>query len=169
MRLRNELKVRSTGGGPVDRSLRRLGQLLVVMGALLGAITGVAVALIVENAGTSSAVAALGREGAAVLAASPPSSQSPTSWAAGSEGPADGSDSSATQHAEAADRASQGDGKDDKNGEGRQGQTRPRQGQGQGQGQVIWTLSTQRHNTNDGHRRPSIRVGPKPSNEGVFH
>jgi hypothetical protein len=114
----NELKVRSTVDH-VDRSLRRLGKLLVVMGALLGAITGVAVALIVENAGTSRAVAALGREGAAVLAASPPSSQHPTSWAAGSEGAADGRDSSATQHAESADRADQRDGKDDKNGEGR--------------------------------------------------
>ena len=58
----------------MDRSLRRLGQLLVVMGALLGAVLGVALALIVEHAETSRAVAALGRERAAVLAASPPSS-----------------------------------------------------------------------------------------------
>jgi hypothetical protein len=43
---------------PVDRSLRRLGQLLVVMGALLGAGLGVALALLVENAETSRAVAA---------------------------------------------------------------------------------------------------------------
>jgi hypothetical protein len=40
----------------VDRSLRRLGQLLVVMAALLGAVLGVSLALIVENAETSRAV-----------------------------------------------------------------------------------------------------------------
>jgi hypothetical protein len=42
------------------------------MGALLGAVLGVSLALIVENAETSSAVAGLERERAAVLTASPP-------------------------------------------------------------------------------------------------
>jgi hypothetical protein len=101
----------------VDRSLRRLGQLLVVMGVLLGAGIGVSLALLVENAETSRAVGAPGGERAAVLAASPPSSQPRASRAAGSQDSADGSDS--TQRAEAADRANQRVGKADKKGESR--------------------------------------------------
>jgi hypothetical protein len=46
----------------VDRSLRRFGQLLIVTGALLGAVLGVALALIVNNAATSGAVATSGRK-----------------------------------------------------------------------------------------------------------
>ena len=103
----------------MDRSLRRLGQLLVVMGALLGAVLGVSLALLVEHAETSRAVGAPGRERAAVLAVSPPSSQPPASRAASSQDAADGSDSSGTQRAEAADRANQRAGKADKNGESR--------------------------------------------------
>jgi hypothetical protein len=103
----------------VDRSLRRLGQLLVVMGALLGAVLGVSLALIVENAETSRAVAALGRERAAVLAASPPSSEPPASRAARSQDPADGSDSSGNQRAQSAGRADQRAGEADKNRESR--------------------------------------------------
>ena len=57
----------------MDRSLRRLGQLLVVMGAVLGAVLGVSLALIVEHAENSKAVAGFGRERAAVLAATSPS------------------------------------------------------------------------------------------------
>jgi hypothetical protein len=53
----------------VDQSLRRLGQLLIVMVALLGVVLGVSLALLVENAETSRAVGAPGRERAAVLAA----------------------------------------------------------------------------------------------------
>jgi hypothetical protein len=74
------------------------------MGALLGAIIGVALALIVENAQTSSAVVASGRERAAVLAASPSSSQPPASPAAGSGNRTDGNDSAGNQRAESADR-----------------------------------------------------------------
>ena len=44
----------------MDRSLRDLGQILVVMGALLGAVLGVGLALIVENADTSGTVVASG-------------------------------------------------------------------------------------------------------------
>ena len=102
----------------MDRSLRRLGQLLVVMGALLGAVLGVSLALIVENAETSRAVAGPGRERAAVLAASP--------RAANPEHPGRpvprirrGSDPSDNQRAVAAGRADQRDGKADKNGESR--------------------------------------------------
>ena len=103
----------------MDRSLRRLGQLLVVMAALLGAVLGVALALIMENAETSRAVGAPGREPTAVLAVSPPSSRPPASRAAGSQVSADGSDSFGTQRAEAADRANQRAGKADKKGESR--------------------------------------------------
>ena len=102
----------------MDRSLRRLGQLLVVMGALLGAVLGVSLALIVENAETSRAVAALGRERAAVLAASPLNTPA-ASRAASSQDPADGSDSSGDQRAQLAGRADQRAGKADKNRESR--------------------------------------------------
>ena len=100
----------------MDRSLRRLGQLLVVMGALLGAVLGVSLALIVENAETSSTVAGSGAERAAVLAASPPSSQPPASRAASTQ---DGSDPSDNQPAVSAGRADQRDGKADMNSESR--------------------------------------------------
>ncbi len=103
----------------MDRSLRRLGQLLVVMAALLGAVLGVSLALLVDNAETSRAVGAPGGERAAVLAASPPSSRPPASRAASSQDSVDGSDSSGTQREEAADRANQRAGKADKNGESR--------------------------------------------------
>ena len=103
----------------MDRSFRRLGQLLVVMGALLGAVLGVALALIVENAETSRAVAALGRLRAAVRAASSPSSEPPASRAARSQDPADGSDSPGNQRAQSAGRADHRAGKTDKKGEWR--------------------------------------------------
>jgi hypothetical protein len=103
----------------VDRSLRRLGQRLVVMGALLGAVTGVALALIMEDGEPSRGVAAPGRERAAMLAASPPSSHPPASRAASSEDPADGNDSLGSQRAESVGRADQRDGTVEKNGEGR--------------------------------------------------
>ena len=44
----------------MDRSLRHLGQLLVVMGALLGAALRIALALVVGNATTSGAMLASG-------------------------------------------------------------------------------------------------------------
>jgi hypothetical protein len=89
------------------------------MAALLGAVLGVSLALIVENAETSRVVGAPGRERAAVLAVSPPSSRPPASRAASSQDAADGSDFSGTQRAEAADRANQRAGKADKKGESR--------------------------------------------------
>jgi hypothetical protein len=105
---------RSTSEALLDRSLRRLGQLLVVMGALLGAVLGVSLALVVDNAETSRAVAEPGRERAAVLAASPPASRAATT-----QDPGDGTDASDNQRAASADRADQGDGKADKNGDSR--------------------------------------------------
>ena len=95
----------------MDASVRRLGQLLVAMAALLGAVLGVALALIVENTETSRADVALGRERAAVLAASPPSSQPPATRAASSADSADGSGSSADQRVGSAGRTDQRDGK----------------------------------------------------------
>jgi hypothetical protein len=103
----------------VDASVRRLGQLLVAMAALLGAALGVTLALIVENTETSRADVALGRERAAVLAASPPSSQPPATRAASSADSADGSGSSADQRVGSAGRTDQRDGKAGKDGESR--------------------------------------------------
>jgi len=120
----------------VDRSLRRLGQLLVVMGALLGAVLGVSLALIVEHAETSGVVAALGRERVAVLAAGPPSSTPAASRAGSSQDPADGSDSSGGQRARSAGRGDQRAGKADKNREshrdkaGDRGKDKPNKGKG---------------------------------------
>ena len=102
----------------MDRSLRDLGQILVVMGALLGAVLGVGLALIVENADTSPAVVAPGHERAAVLA-SQPSSRPPASREASSEGSAAGSGAAARQRDEAADQADHRDQKADKDRKGR--------------------------------------------------
>lgn len=97
----------------MDRSLRDLGQLLVVMAALLGAVLGVGVALIVENADTSPAVVAPGHEHAAVLA-SPPSSRPPAAREASFDGSAAGNGAAARQRDRAADHAGHRQGKADK-------------------------------------------------------
>ena len=119
MRLRQRIQGRSTLEAPVDASLRRLGQLLVVMGALLGAVLGVALALLVENAETSRAVAAPTRERVAVLAASPPEQPSPAAPAGSAGNAGDGNDSLGSQRAESADRDDKRDRNVDKNSEGR--------------------------------------------------
>ena len=100
----------------MDRSLRRLGQLLVVMGALLGAVLGVGLALIVESTEPSKAVAASERERVAVLAASPSSSQPPATAAASSPDPGNGDGSSVKQRTQAADQRAD---KANKNSQGR--------------------------------------------------
>jgi hypothetical protein len=102
----------------VDRSLRDLGQFLVITAALLGAVLGVGLALIVENAATSPAVVATGNERAAVLA-SPPSSQPPASREASSEGSAGGNGVAARQRDEAAVQAAHRNEKADKDRKGR--------------------------------------------------
>jgi hypothetical protein len=107
----------------VDRSLRRFGQLLVVTGALLGAVLGVALALIVNNAASSGAVATSGRE---VAATSPPSSRPPVARAAGSKDSAAGSAAGGNQRAEWTSRADRHDGKTDNNREGRLGKAEGR-------------------------------------------
>ena len=86
------------------------------MGALLGAVLGVGLALLVENAETSRAVAAPERERVAVLTASPPGSQPPASTAASSPDPGSDDVSSVNQGAQAAD---QGADKANKNSQGR--------------------------------------------------
>ena len=91
----------------MDQSLRRRGQVLVVVGALVGALIGTALGLIVEDAQTSTAVAAAGPGRGAVLAASPPTSHPPASRAAGS---GDGNDSSGNQRAEPPGRPDKRDG-----------------------------------------------------------
>jgi hypothetical protein len=94
----------------VDRSLRRRGQVLVVVGAMLGALIGAALGLVAEDAQTRTAVAAPGRARGAVLAVSP-SSRPPASRAAGSGNRTDGNDSSGEQRAESPDRSDKRHGK----------------------------------------------------------
>jgi hypothetical protein len=73
-------------GGPVERSLCRRGQFLVVVGALLGALIGVVLGLAVEDSQTPTAVAAPARARGAALAAHPPSGQPTASQTAGGGG-----------------------------------------------------------------------------------
>jgi hypothetical protein len=124
-------------GGLVDRSLRQPGQLLVVMGALLGADLGVALALIVEDAQTGRAGVVPARERAAVLAAGPPSSRPPVSRGAGAADSAVGNGGSGRRRADAAGQADQGHGKADKTSEGRhdkpgKGEDKPGKGKANG-------------------------------------
>ena len=79
------------------------------MGALLGAVVGVGLALLVENTEPSKAVAAPQPERVAVLAASPSSSQPPAPEATSTGG----NDSSANQRTQSANqRADKAKGKD---------------------------------------------------------
>jgi hypothetical protein len=118
----------------MDRSLRRRGQVLVVVGALLGVVIGVALGLVVEDAETNRAMAAPRRERGAALAASPPSSQPPASGAASSGNRADGNGSAAKQRTEAADRPdkrdskARKDGEDDRHKSGGRGKDKPGKG-----------------------------------------
>ena len=105
-------------GGLEGRSLRRRGQRLVVVGALLGALIGVGLALVMEDAGTRRAVAA--PERGEVLAISRPSSQPPVSRTADAGNGTAGNDTSGGQPVESADRSDKGHGKARKEGEGRQ-------------------------------------------------
>jgi len=108
--------------GPVAWSpRRRRGQFLVVVGALLGALTGVVLGLAVDNPQTPTAVAASGRAGGAALAAHPPSSQPIVSRTAGPGKSADGDASRGTQRAKPADRPNREHGNAGKDGDGRQG------------------------------------------------
>ena len=103
----------------MDRSFRHRGQVLVVVGALLGAVIGASLGLIVEGAQTSTAVATPGRMQGATLTASPPSSQPTASRTADS---GDGNDSPGNQRAESPDRPDKRHGNAHK---GRAGRDRP--------------------------------------------
>ena len=106
-------------GGPTERSFRRRGPRLVVVGALLGALIGVVLGLAVEGPETSAALAAPGRTGGAALAAHPPSSQPTASPTAGSGDRADGDGSTNSQRTEPAGRPSNGHGNAGKDGDRR--------------------------------------------------
>jgi hypothetical protein len=114
-------------GGPVDRSLGRRGQFLVVVGALLGALIGTALGLIAEDAQTSTAVAAPGPGRGAALAASSPTSHPPASRAAGS---GNGNDSSGTLRAEPPGQPDKRDGNAQKDRAG--GKDKPSKGKDKG-------------------------------------
>jgi hypothetical protein len=116
-------------GGPVDRLFRRRGQVLVVVGALLGALIGTALGLIAEDAQTSTAVVASGPRRGAALAASSPSSHPPPSRAAGS---GDGNDSPGNRRAESPGRPDKRDGKAKNDRAG--GKDKPGKSKGKGKG-----------------------------------
>lgn len=94
----------------MDRSLRRRGQSLVAVGALIGALIGTLLGLVVGDTEPSTGVGAEPAGGAA-LAASSPSSQPPASRAAGSGKQRDGNTSSGTQQTVSADRPGKRDAK----------------------------------------------------------
>ena len=94
----------------MDRSSRRHGQFLVVVGALLGAFVGVVLGLAVEDRQTVAAVTAPGRAHGAVLAVTPPSSRPAASKAAGPGDAADGDQFIGRQQAQVADRPHHGHG-----------------------------------------------------------
>lgn len=75
----------------MDGSLRRGGQLLVLVGALLGALVGVTLGLVVDDPGAGTAGVAQAPDRGAVVAAGATGSQPPTSGTVGtgSDGPAD--------------------------------------------------------------------------------
>jgi hypothetical protein len=95
----------------MDRSLRRRGQFLVAVGALLGVLVGVVLGLAVENGQTSAAVAAPARARAAASAVAPPSSQATAGQPARSGHQADGDGSTGRQRTQSAYRPDQGHGK----------------------------------------------------------
>jgi hypothetical protein len=90
--------------GPVAWSPRRRGQVLVVVGVLLGALGGVVLGLAVDEPQRPTAVAAPVRAGGAALAAHPPGSQPTASESTGSGGRADGDAAAGGQRTKPADR-----------------------------------------------------------------
>jgi hypothetical protein len=91
----------------VDRSLRRHGQFLVAVGAVLGALVGIVLGLAVEDPQASTAVAAPGPARAATPASSQPTAAQPT----GSGDLADGDASTGRQRTRSAYRPDQGQGR----------------------------------------------------------
>ena len=91
----------------MHRSLHRRGQLLVLVAALLGAVLGGAMGLVVEDAGTGTEGAAPGPRRGTALATNSPDSQPPGSQA-------DASDASGNQPAKWAPRPDKRNDKADK-------------------------------------------------------
>jgi hypothetical protein len=89
----------------VHRSLHRRGQFLVLGAALLGAVIGGAMGLVVEDAGTGTAGVASGPRRGTALATRPPASQPGGSQEGRAANQADGSDASGIQPADWAHRA----------------------------------------------------------------
>jgi hypothetical protein len=100
----NLTRVGSSLGGFVDGSPRRRGQLLVVVGALLGTLVGVTLGLAVDDPGDGTATAAPGPDRGVALAASAPGSQPPTARTVGT--------GSGTEDAGPADRPGKARGED---------------------------------------------------------
>jgi hypothetical protein len=99
----------------VDGSLRRGGQLLVLVGALLGALVGVTLGLVVDDPGAGTAGVAQAPDRGAVVAAGATGSQPPTSGTVGtgSDGPADRPGKARAKDRDKSDKArSEGRGKD---------------------------------------------------------
>ncbi|HWD44629.1 MAG TPA: hypothetical protein VHM23_13135 [Actinomycetota bacterium] len=70
----------------MDGSLRRRGRLLVVVGALLGAVVGVTLGLVGDDPGAGTVAAAPAPDRGMAVAAAPPGSQPPTSRTVGGGG-----------------------------------------------------------------------------------
>lgn len=98
----------------MDGSPRRRGQLAVVVGALLGALVGVTLGLVVDDPGAGTAAAAQAPDRGTVVAAGATGSQPPTSRTVdtGSDGPADRPGKARAKHRDKSDKArSEGRGK----------------------------------------------------------
>lgn len=95
----------------MDRSLRRRGQFLVAVGAVLGALVGIVLGLAVEAPQANTAVAAPGPARAAALAATPPSGQPTTAQPAGSGDQVGGDGSTGRQRTRSAYRPDHGQGR----------------------------------------------------------
>ena len=91
----------------MDRSLRRRGQFLVAVGAVLGALVGIVLGLAVEDPQASTAVAAPGP----ARAATPPSGQPTAAQPTGSGEQADGDASAGRQRTRSAYRPDHGQGR----------------------------------------------------------
>jgi hypothetical protein len=100
----------------VDRSLRRRGQFLVAVGAVLGVLVGIVLGLAVEDPQASTAVAAPGPARVTALAATPPNSQPTAAQLTGPGDQADGDASTGRQYTRSAYRPDNGQGRAHKDG-----------------------------------------------------
>ena len=129
----------------MHRSLLRRGQLLVVVAALLGAVIGGAMGLVVEDAGTGTEGAAPGPRRGTALATSPPASRPAGSQAAGS-------DASGVQRAERAHRPDKRNDKADERLKGQRGKPNDRGNGKSGQTKNTSSQVRQIESHRPGHR-----------------